>query len=74
MTHLKIASTLAGVLACMLIAFGCSSDAVEETDVAAPAAAAADSAAPATEPGEYKVQQTFPLEVELTSTVLNGTL
>ena len=71
MTRLKIASTVAGVLACTLIAFGCSSDAVEETDVAAPAAAAADSAAPATEPGEYKVQQTFPLEVELTSTVFN---
>ena len=70
MTHPKIASILVVALACTFFAFGCSSDGEDETDTAAPAAAA-DSAAPATEPGEYKVQQTFPLEVELTSTVFN---
>ena len=69
MTHPKIAFILAGVLACTLVAFGCSSDAEEEAEAAAPAAS--DSAASAAEPGEYKVQQTFPLDIELTSTVFN---
>ena len=71
MTYPKIAWILAGVLACALVAFGCSSDAEEVSDDAAEAASASDSAAPAAEPGEYKVQQTFPLDIELTSTVFN---
>jgi Raf kinase inhibitor-like YbhB/YbcL family protein len=69
-THPKIVSILAGVLVCTLIALGCSSDGEDETDAVAPAAAS-DSAGPAAEPGEYKLQQTFPLDIELTSTVFN---
>ncbi len=69
-TYPKTALVLLGVLACALGALGCSSDGAEEADAAAPAAASGG-AAPATEPGEYKLQQAFAQEIELTSTVFN---
>lgn len=70
MTRLKIGLALVAVMASTLLVFGCSSDA-EEAEDAAPAAASEGGAAPATESGEYKVEQTFPLDIELTSTVFN---
>ena len=69
MTRVPIAFVLFGMLACALVVFGCSSGA-EEADDAAPAAPSEDGA-PEAEPGEYKVQQAFPMDIELTSTVFN---
>ena len=69
MIHPRLAFLLVGIVACVLVAIGCSSDS-EEPEGAAPAAAS-DDAATGVEPGEYKVEQTFPMDIELTSTVFN---
>ena len=72
MTHPRIAFILALIVSCTLVAAGCSSDGADATEeTGAAPAAAADDAATGGEPGEYKVEQTFPMDIELTSTVFN---
>jgi hypothetical protein len=74
MTFRTTAYLLVGLLLVPLLVLACSSDADEAGgESAGPAAAAASDAAgqPADAAGEYKIQQAFPVDIEMTSTVFN---